>query len=210
MKGLPPPPPGVMEMRLVFDVDGVEATVGQWIAVPGLELASTAEIQTVIDGLLPYLTPFTTGVTHAGCSLARVDCRRWGPLPLRMDFVPAENQGYWTGGQLAVGAGVLHWLSGRGGKGFDSLSFMPGFPDLFTDDHARLNAAGWSNYLSKARDWLAGIAATPGVSGGHCVHGTVHRKHAGAPLDVATFTPTIDVTPSPLVGTLDRRRRVAR
>lgn len=210
MRGLPRPPAGVFLWKAHFSIDTLQASFGQWIAIPGGELATPAELLTVVSSLLFYFQDFTAQLTHQGCRLVRVDLIRWGSLPLTLAFPVAENHGAWLGGQVATACTVVHWLSGRGGKGFDSLTFVPGFPDEFTDDHARLNGTGLSNVQSRGASWLDGVAAVPGISGGHCVHGSVHRVSAGAPLGVATFTPTIGVRPGPLIGTLDRRRNVAR
>lgn len=200
----------MVALRQVFSIDGLEASSTHYVAVPGSELASVADLRTVADLLLLALVEFATAITHAGASTARVACRRWGASPLNFDLVPAPNVGAWTGGQLATGCTIVEWLTGEGGRGRNGHTFVPGFPDDFTDDHANINETGWGNAIVAARTLLTAINATPGVSGGDCVHGIVHRSAGGVPLDAATFTPTLAAVIGMSVGTIDRRRPAAR
>lgn len=197
-----------MRLTVAFDVDGSPATWSHWLAAPGVATASAGQLEALRSLLAPVVLDLTSACTHAGTTVVRVDLTRFPPLPLHLSAPPANNAGSWTGGQLAVGATVLHWLTARAGSGQDPLTFMPGFPDEWTDNHSTVNDTGYANAHSAADAYLNGLALTPGPAGGSTTLGVVHRSSGGAPLSVASFSPAVDVTISRRIGTLDRRRHL--
>jgi len=210
LRGLPAPPSGVIRLALVFDIDGRSASVGQWFAVPGLETHTIAELRDLVASMLFYIQPWTTSLTHRGCSLVRVDLKSWGTPAFALSLNVADNHGAWTGGQLAVGCTVLRFITTDNGRGMQSLCHLPGFPDQFTDDHMTLNGTGFTNAHNETVSYLNGVQtlSLPGES--TITHGVVHVSEDGAPLATATFSPTLGIVPARVVGTLDRRRTLHR
>ena len=206
MRGLPPPPSDVAQVTASFDVDGSPASLAFWLFVPGLQTLAVSQLEDVAASFTIFLESLSGAITHRGCSLVRVDLRRWGSSPLNVTRVLLPASGRWTGGQLLVGALTLHLLSGEGGRGHDSVVHFPGFPDVFSDDHRSLNALGWGTAQSEALHFFANVNAMTSPAGGNCVLGTVHRAEGGAPLAIATFGPAIGIVPGLAIGTLDRRR----
>jgi hypothetical protein len=206
MRGLPPPPAGVLALTPTFDIDGAVASFTHHIAVPGSDLATVGQLETWLNSYLTFLTDLTTAVSHSGCSMVRVDLQRWGTLHLHLVFPVPPNAGAWTGGQVATAASVVAWGTADGGRGMEGHTFLPGFPDAFTDDHVDVNATGVGNIQAAAVTYLNAVAALAGVTAGNCSLGVVHRSAGGAPLGVATFSPVLYTRASRVLGTLDRRR----
>jgi len=196
----------VIHLALVFDIDGRGASVGQWFAVPGLESATIAQLHELVGTLLFYILPWTTSLTHRGCRLVRVDLKSWGTPAFATSVNVAENHGAWTGGQLAVGCTVLRWITTSNGRGMQSLTHLPGFPDEFTDDHMTLNGTGFTNAHNESVSYLENVNAQSLPGNDPIAHGVVHVSEAGSPLAASSFSPTLGVAVARVVGTLDRRR----
>lgn len=208
MRGLPPPPDDVALVTAHFDVDGSPATVGLWLFVPSLQALSVSQLELVVGDVAIWLAPLTTAVQHRGCRLTRVALRRYGTQPIAIDRQLLPAPGRWTGGQVLVACLTLHLLLGEGGRGRDTVIHLPGFPDVFSDDHKTLNPLGWGTASHEAAIFLAGVDTIPSPAGGTCVLGTVHRSAHNAPLAVSTFSPAQGIVPGRAIGTLDRRRLV--
>lgn len=206
MRGLPPPPPGVCTLFVEFSVDGTFASFTHAIAVPGSEACTAGELESVRAALVAVLLPFTTAITHSGAEVTRVDLRSWGTPRLDMHGVPADNHGAWTGGQVATAASVITWATADNGRGRFGRTFVPGFPDAFTDDHSNVNATGVLALQNASITYVEAVAALTGISGGNLAHGVLTRVRGGAPLATAEFSPTLSMVPSFIIGTLDRRR----
>lgn len=210
MRGLPPPPAGVLGLTPHFDIDGAAATFTHHIAVPGCDLASIGQLETWLNTYMTVLLALTTAISHASASASRVDLQRWGVSNLRLTFPCPPNLGAWTGGAVATAASVIAWGIEAGGRGQEGHTFVPGFPDVFTDNHVDVNATGVGNIQAAAVTYLNALGALPGVSGGNCALGVVHRSASGAPMAVATFSPVLYARASRVLGTLDRRRTLGR
>jgi hypothetical protein len=206
MRGLPPPPSDVALVTAVFDVDGSPASVGHWLFVPGLQTLAVSQLEAIVAGWFTSSLALYTDAMHSGSRLERVDLTRFGNAATRVTRRAPPNHGRWTGGQVLVASTTLRLILGEAGKGLQTVTHLPGFPDAFSDDHRTLNALGWGTVSADAVTWLAAVNAIVSPAGGNCVLGTLHRRTALAPLPVSTFSPAIGVVPGTKIATLDRRR----
>lgn len=210
MRGLPPPPDDVLRLRCVYDVDLTPASVAWWLFVPGAQSMSAGELEALAGDFLVWYLPFSTAVTHRGCSLARVDLSRFGNGALTLSVRPSSNHGTFTGGQLAVGCTCFHLVTDDAAHSRAAVVHMPAVPDSFSDDHQTLNGPSFDWCRLKAVSFLNGIDSVVPVGGSSVVLGTVHRSGDGRPLAAATFSPALAIRPANVIGTLDRRRTLGR
>lgn len=205
MRGLPPPPDDVAQLELGFDIDGSFASVGFWIFVPSLPSLTVPQLVTLLGAFILDAEAFYTPITHSGCILATCRLATFGSQHVTLDEVPAPSHGAWTGGQAAQVALGISWRIGGPGRGRNPTTRMPGVPDAFTTDHARLNDVGFGNVGDAAVTFLNAINAEPSPAGGTCLLGTLHRQHQRLPTTVSTFEPFVSVAPVRHLATCRRR-----
>lgn len=205
MRGLPAPPDDVALLELGFDIDGSFASIGFWIFVPGLTTLTVPNLQTLLGAFILDAEAFYTPITHEGCILVTCRLSTFGSQHVTLDETAPPSHGAWTGGQAAQVALGLSWKIGGPGRGVNPTTRVPGVPDAFTTDHARLNDLGFGNASSAAVDFLNLINAEPSPAGGNCLLGTLHRQHDRLPTTVATFAPFVAVAPVRHLATCRRR-----
>lgn len=205
MRGLPPPPADVAELRFFFDVNGYTASVVHWMFVPSLEVATVPGLESLASNVLFYALPFFTDLMHAGARVDRLSLQTFTVTPVNMVVSASPNHGAWTGGQSAAVALGLHWLTGEGGAGDHVVTHVPAMPDVFIEDGQLLNALGLGNAGSAASAFLNGIATIVGPVGGTCSLGTVHRQKAGLALPASIFSPFVGVIVTRKLTTIRRR-----
>lgn len=205
MIGLPPPPDDVAQLTAGFAIDGSYASCSWWVLIPGLEGLTFTEFRALQSLLSGVVSDFYTAITHSGTIFATCRLRSFGASPYFFEGPPSSSHGAWTGGQAMQAAVGLSWKTGESGKHHGGYTWVPGLPDLFTDDHVHLNDTGFVNALDAANGFIAGVNALTTPLPTALVLGTLHRQVAGAPLGTSVFAPFFGVVPCRHLATCRRR-----
>lgn len=208
MKGLPPWPSDVLQVFYVHDVDGHELAVQHSVFVPGLQELAVDELESIAGFFVLAWSPLVGNNSHSGCRFVRVDLRRLGSDPLRIERVPATAGGRWSGGQMLAACATLHWLNSDSRSSIAAVTHMPGLPDVYVRGSRLLSDLGYGNLSTDAPSYLANINATTSPAGGQCVLATVHRSRGGEPLSASSWSPVIGVRPGVRIGVLARRKLI--
>lgn len=210
MRGLPPTPPDVLRFDAYCDTDGAPSSIGFYVlAAPGPPY-DVGDLTTLLGLFILAVLDFVNQCSAGGTSVLTCRLRSTGIETWDIVEGCSPNHGAWTGNQANMVASVCHWLTGETGRGRQAVTWIPGFPDNFTDDHLHANDTCMHTVRFQANTFLAAIAAMSAGTILQCSLGTVHRSRHGAPLHVATFSPFVDVTASRVIGRCGRRMRVRR
>jgi hypothetical protein len=202
MRGLPPPPADVAELRQYFDINGHRVSTGFWLFSPEWPNAVYPDLEVALVDWFTSGLPQLLGLQHSGV-IPTTCLLRVGGLAL-VEAAPPSH-GAWTGGQADnVALGIAFKTNDRG-KGATHINYVPGVPDVFISANYQISQVGWGNLQANARDLLAALNTIRSPLGLACVAGTLRRARGGLPLGHASFSPFAGVVATPQVVTIRRR-----
>jgi len=205
VRGLPPPPPDVAQLTAAIDNDGARSSVTTWVQLLPGPPYSIADLKGVLGDLTIALTTLVNQLSTFSTTVRTCRLRTFGIETWDIIEAPAFNSGAFTGSQANHVATCIHWLTGESGKRGPSLMRIPGFPDVFTNDHLSLTAGAIGTVYTEATTFINQVdAITFGDILGVSV-GTLHRSRHGAPLAVAQFTPYVGGRADPFIARVSRR-----
>lgn len=207
MRGLPPVPAEVAELRLGWLVGNVPVQTQQWVFVPGLQELDYAGLRAVWSDVVTAVVGPYNELTATAASISTCRLRRWGSAGLSVYDELGPNAGLAGACQVLAAALGLCWHNAGSGRSSFSLTRLPGFPDAFTDDHLTLNTIGWTQAAAWGTSVLEAVSAIVSPAGGTCGLVSLERVRAGAPLPVSQTNVITHVTPVPTVATLVERGR---
>jgi hypothetical protein len=210
VRGLPPPPSDVARLSAIVDIDGARAGCSWWLQMlPGPPYAAS-DIHDVHADFVLYGVQFLVACMGSGASVVACRLQVTGIETWDLWGEPAPNHGAWGGIQANNVATAVHWITNDVGKGRQSITWVPGFPDNFTDDHLVTNGTARLNVQLAALDYLANMASVAHGDITGCQLGTLHRARHGAPLASSQFAPFVYAMPARPIGRCGRRLYVRR
>jgi hypothetical protein len=207
VRGLPPLPNDVLELRLAMDHGGTEfgfvqhfysqasstwnvVTFHDWISA----WATFAE-QSLLN-CMPSSTSFTT------CRLAR-----YGITPLQVETVLPTNQGAGTACAPLNTALCLTWRCSAPGFSARSHTRLPLIAEAVSGDGRSLVSDFWGLFQLQADDYLFQVNAIQVTVDPPSELIVVSRSSGGFPRPASQYSPVVSGVPSRLVGTLQDRIR---
>jgi hypothetical protein len=207
MRGLPPPPPDVMQLTAQFDVDAGAVTNSWWVFAPGADGATTLQLSAIAAAWFFSCLPDLLSVLPISCSCSVLRLRTFGVAPLDVAEQPAPNAGALGATQVLNSAAVMTWRTSTKRLGGNAHTWLPLTDDLVGDDHRQLHPISWSQLQSAARLYVNHVNALTSPDGALCVLAVVRRSSQGAPLAHSLLDPVVLGDASRFVGTLQRRIR---
>lgn len=206
---LPPIPEDVLHVEHLFLCDGSPASFGFWLHVhPAVLLDPTQFSLIAYDWfeftLQTFLDCMHEGTTQIACRITR---RGIEPYVHLENFAP--NAGSQSGAQNLAAACGLYLPASVGGRGSGSRLRLPGLPDNFVDNDAKLSGYGVQQ-LVFAADALFNYPlrlSTDLELPTELV--TLQTRKNGLPLAVAEYSPTLAVRPTFHLDSIGRRMRAS-
>lgn len=202
MRGLPPVPTGVFRLTQSFDTNGYSLSTSFWLLDVTAGIATTEQLDELLTGWFNFCLPSLLELQHNGT--IPITCRLAGNGLSTVRGAPPAA-GAWAGGEPNNCAAGIRWTFQGVGRRSWTMSYVPGLPDVFVADGARLTELGYGNISASATDLLNQLNALTASGVPAIVAGTLQRTHNGAPLPSSRFAPYDSGIPIPKVVTIRRR-----
>jgi hypothetical protein len=189
MRGLAQPPDTVARLTVDVLADGARSSTGWWLYSPFWATALPSDLYSTLAQLNFAVVSFVNACTAAAasCNVLRLTTYRSDQISIVTGTAP--NLGAWGGMTPNNVATAVHWLTGDRGSGGQCITYMPAFPDDFTDDHLTVNDTGVTNVRNAAGTFLNAVPTCTSPTISSLALATLHRARAGVPL----VTPTVSL-----------------
>lgn len=205
-----PIPADIVHQTFACSDDGNRATFGWWLHIAGAVALDAAAFHVIVYDWVTFCQPSFLDCMARSTSFVTCRLDRPGPpVPYVHLEQIAPNVGAQPEGQpmsTTCGLYLRPAISSRGGG---SRVHLPGLPQRFVDVNAKLSAYGQQQLTFAAAaltDYIARLSADLSTT---VELVTLQTRRAGAPLAIATYTPTTEVVPTLRLETLGRRMRAS-
>jgi hypothetical protein len=209
MRGLVPPPPGVLRLDVAGTIDAANWMTGWWMFVSSEETLSVDDYTNMLALLQISSTDFIVNVGSNNVVVNACRLSVWGSLSLELVHVVPGVRGLQGDALPGNEALCVVWQTGERGREGVALTYMPGFPGVFTDDSVFVNRTGAGTIKTQADNFAVQVNEHTAPVGHQLTLGVLHRARAGVPLVPGEFTPFQAVKSAQRISHRDGRLRSA-
>lgn len=202
MRGLPPVPDNVVQFTQTWSEDGFGYTTSWWALDAGGTLNDDPTMREALAAYFATCLPSLLELVHDHTEATTCRLLSRG---LSVTELAPPNSGTWSGGTPHHTATGLAWKTYERGRNAWSLTYLPGTPDIFTENGVQLSAVGIGNVQASATDFMNAMNAIATSGGPPLELGTLRRQRHGVPLGASEFLPYASAQPVFKLVTIRRR-----
>lgn len=205
MRGLPPVPADVLEIRWSYSFAGSDASSTTFYFVAGASSYGRAAAIDVADAITFDWLALLSHLTTSELQLADRELLVHGD-ELIHDVKPiTPNHGLWPGASTVNAAVGVYWTTGQARRRGHAFTYFPSFPPDFSDDAKRLNSNGFDTIRDAAFSYLDALTGIPTPNHAQVIPVLVSKALNGAPRPAAVVFPIDGAIPCKHVADMGRR-----